>query len=293
MNNFNISVVVPTFKSERVIARCLESILAQHNAGIQIIIVDGASPDNTLKVVQSLNVPDIIIISEPDKGIYDAINKGISVAQGAMIGVLGSDDTYDHQALSFVKKHLQDGFGIIAGLTEIDGNLRADEPYGKASLISGIPFGHNAMFASKETYNKVGLYDKSYRICGDAQWVHRAIKENIKCLKIDELFVRFGTEGVSSTNPEEIMAETYRTIQENFPFLSQDETKNIFYAYRKWGGQETIPSIFEKYKSNINFVETLSEAFAAIQKFEGETRLDSKRIKSNLRQLLGKLGFKG
>lgn len=261
MSDFDITIIVPTFQSERVIARCLESIVSQRDVEVQVVVVDGASSDDTLKCVQGFAAPNIVVVSEQDKGIYDAINKGISLATGVMIGVLGSDDVYLPNTLSLVKKHIEDGVGIIAGLTEIDGQLRADEPYCSAALISGIPFGHNAMFASCETYKRVGLYDPSYRICGDAQWVHRAIKAGVPCLKIDEVFVRFGTAGVSSTNPEEIMNEAYRAIQENFPFLSTEEAKTLLYAYRKWIDQNEVCNIGQKYDEYPHFTKIISEAF--------------------------------
>jgi len=261
VENIDITVIVPTFNSEGGIAKCLESILLQKNVNAEIIIVDGVSEDNTLDVVQRFMRPNIFVVSEDDRGIYDAINKGIAMARGGMIGVLGSDDAYAPETLSIVKKYFNEDVGIIAGLTEVNGKIREDEPYGEAALISGIPFGHNAMFASRKTYKKVGLYDLSYRICGDAQWVHRAIKAGVGCLKINEVFVYFGDAGVSSTSPEEIMAESYRAIQENFPFLSIEEARYLLYAYRKWGGHEKIHDLFGRYKKHDNFIKSLSEAF--------------------------------
>ncbi|MGI2035362.1 glycosyltransferase [Rhizobium panacihumi] len=264
MSEFDITVVVPTFKSEKVIGQCLQSILSQSGAETEIVVIDGASPDNTLAIVHSFKTAKINVISEPDRGVYDAINKGVARSRGRMIGVLGSDDVYCEGTLATVKDNMRQGSGIIAGLTEIDGVIRADEPYGQTSLISGIPFGHNSMFASRETYDKVGFYDLNYRICADAQWVHRAIKADIPCLKVERTFVRFGTGGLSSTNPDEIMAEAYRVIQENFPFLTMTEAKQIMYAYRKWGGQDALPDLMQKYRMHSKFVETMRDAFPTI-----------------------------
>gem|GEM_PF-994582 len=261
MKNIDATVIVPTFNSEKSIAQCLESIFSQENVDFEVVVVDGVSKDKTLNVVQRFMGPNIVVISEEDSGIYDAINKGISIAKGNMIGVLGSDDVYAPGSLSVVKKHFNENVGIIGGLTEVDGEIRKDEPYGVAALISGIPFGHNAMFASRKTYEKVGLYDTNYRICADAQWVHRAIKAGVRCLKINEVFVYFGGYGVSSTNPEEIMDESCRVIQENFPFLSIDEARYLLYSYRKWGDSNDIYNMYCKYRKYSYFIQTLSEAF--------------------------------
>jgi glycosyltransferase involved in cell wall biosynthesis len=261
LQDIDVTIVVPTFNSENVVARCLESILSQDGVSLEIVVVDGASRDATLDIVRRFSAPNVVIISEPDDGIYDAINKGIFAAKGQMIGVLGSDDIYNPGVLSAVKGFTNSDTGIVAGLTQIDGKLRIDEPYGAASLISGIPFGHNAMFASSATYDKVGPYDLAYRICADAQWVHRAIRAGVPCIKTDQVFVVFGTEGTSSSNPEEIMAEAYAVIRENFPFLTTDEAKYLLYAFRKWGPVDDVKRLLRVHNDSTLFVRSLAQAF--------------------------------
>lgn len=262
MRKFDITIIVPTFKAESTIADCLTSILGQSDVSVEIIVVDGASPDATVSIAKSFASSNLVIISERDKGIYDAINKGVLHARGALIGVLGADDIYLPGTLSTVKQSFSGGAEIVSGLTLIDGVLRADEVYGPATLISGIPFGHNAMFASRDAYQAVGLYDLSYRICADAEWVHRAIKLSIPCRKIEKVFVKFGTEGTSSTNPDEIMEEAYRVIQSNFPFLSREEAKILLYSKRNWGFRGESYEIYNKRmnKSSL-FIDCLAEAF--------------------------------
>ncbi|RRD25668.1 glycosyltransferase [Brucellaceae bacterium VT-16-1752] len=285
MAEFDITVVIPTFKAEKTISDSLKSVLRQTGASVEIIVVDGASPDATVSIAKSFASPNLVIISERDKGIYDAINKGILRARGALIGILGADDTYMPETLSTVKKNMSGGAEIVSGLTLIDGVLRADEAYGPAALISGIPFGHNAMFASRDAYQTVGLYDLSYRICADANWVHRAIKSNILCTKIEKVFVEFGIEGTSSTNPEEIMAESYKVIQSNFSFLSTEEAKSLLYSVRNWGFKEESRKIYYKYfdKSPL-FASSLKEAFPEFDK-ESDVFLKNK-IADKFRRLL-------
>ncbi len=266
MNRFDITVVIPTFNAEKTVGRCLESVLCQRGVTVEVIVVDGGSSDNTLSIVRRLVSANAVIISEPDQGIYDAINKGVSLAKGALIGVLGADDVYRSDILSIVKAKASGGKEIIAGLTTIDGQQRLDEPYRAAALLSGIPFGHNAMFASREAYEAVGLYDLGYRICADAEWVHRAIRMKIPCLKVEQVFVEFGTEGTSSTNPEEIMSEAYSVIQRSFPFLSQVEAKTVLHSVRRWQRIELVNDIFRKYR-NISplFARAALEAFPHLQ----------------------------
>jgi len=266
MHEFDITVVIPTFKAEKTIGHCLESVLSQPGVSTEIIVIDGGSSDATISIVQGFSPQNLTIISEPDRGIYDAINKGVSRAKGGLIGVLGADDVYRPNILSVVKENASGGREIVAGLTLIDGQLRADEQYRPAALISGIPFGHNSMFASREAYQTVGLYDLAYRICADAEWVHRAIKSDISCRKVEQVFVEFGTEGTSSTNPDEIIAEACRVIQRNFPFLSQEEAKYLLYGVRGWGETSRIEQIMQKYgHESVLFVTALQEAFPAME----------------------------
>ncbi|WP_162943938.1 MULTISPECIES: glycosyltransferase family 2 protein [unclassified Rhizobium] len=266
MQEFDITVIVPTFRAEKTIRHCLESVLSQPGVSTEIIVIDGGSSDGTASIAQSFSSPNMIIVSEPDRGIYDAINKGVSRAKGGLIGVLGADDAYKPNILSAVKENASGGREIVAGLTLIDGQLRADEGYGSAALISGIPFGHNAMFASREAYQAVGLYDLTYRICADAEWVHRAIKLDISCHKVEQVFVEFGTEGTSSTNPEEIIVEACSVIQRNFPFLSQGEAKYLLYGVRGWGETGAVEKLRQKYgHESALFVSALREAFPAME----------------------------
>ncbi|WP_109368553.1 glycosyltransferase [Ochrobactrum soli] len=285
MAEFDITIVIPTFKAEKTISDSLKSVLGQTGASVEIIVVDGASPDATVSIAKSFASPNLVIISERDKGIYDAINKGVLRARGALIGVLGADDTYTPETLSTVKKNMSGGAEIVSGLTLIDGVLRADEAYGPAALISGIPFGHNAMFASRDAYQTVGLYDLSYRICADANWVHRAIKSNIPCTKIEKVFVEFGIEGTSSTNPEEIMTESYKVIQSNFPFLTAEEAKYLLYAVRNWGFKEEAREIYYKYfDRSLLFASILKEAFHEFDK--GSDIFLKSKIGEKFRRLL-------
>jgi glycosyltransferase involved in cell wall biosynthesis len=261
MPDIDVTVIVPTFNSQKVIKSCLESIVSQVGASFEIVVVDGLSADGTLDIAQQYSACQMTVISEPDQGIYDAINKGVKAASGGLIGVLGSDDTYEDGVFSTLLKHKRSGAQIIAGLTKINGEFRRDEPYRAAALISGIPFGHNAMFASRDAYEAVGLYDLRYRICADAQWVHRAIRLGIRCQKLNTLFVDFGADGTSSTNADEVMNEAYEVIRENFPFLTLDEAKYLLYAVRKWGPSAAVSSLIKKYGDFPLFVEALSDAF--------------------------------
>lgn len=242
------SIIIPCFNSAAVIDGALDSVREQ-NWPAEVVIIDGGSSDDTIARVRSHRDLVAFHVSEPDHGIYDAINKGLPRCTGDLIGILGSDDRYAPGAFSKISEaSFREPADIYAGSTLMiapDGSttLRPDEPYGVGALISGIPFGHNAMFATPATYDRVGPYDLKYRICADSNWVHRAIHLGLSCYTIRDVVVEFGLTGTSSTNDEEIMSETYDTIVENFPGLNRMEAKALLYAVRRWGPVDPVMGI--------------------------------------------------
>jgi glycosyltransferase involved in cell wall biosynthesis len=281
--SIDISIVVPTYQSETCIEIALRSIVEQEEVAFEVIVVDGGSTDNTCAIVRDIPISQLTLISEPDDGIYDAINKGISRASGDLIGILGSDDKYLPLALKrVVERRRETKADIIAGRTLIDGTLRKDEPYGLNALISGIPFGHNAMFASQAAYRTVGNYDLGLKLCADAAWVHKAIILGVSCSEIDEGVVEFGTGGESSVQSQLIMEEAYEVIRRNFPFLSIADAKYLLYAVRDWGPRDDIEKILESHGRD----QLLSIVVAAAFPSGGEPKVN---LKSSLKALVRKL----
>jgi glycosyltransferase involved in cell wall biosynthesis len=239
---------------------------------LEVLIIDGCSTDDTLQLISEYPGLMIKVQSEHDDGIYDAINKGIRMANGNLIVVVGSDDTLTPHALDNIyHEWLISKPDIVAGrslMISADGNetLREDEDYGLGALLSGIPFCHNAMFATREAYRKVGLYSLDYKICADAEWVHRAIKAKLTCSKIDFPTVRFSLSGASSVNPDKIMMETYKVIKSNFPSLESDDIKKIFAEIRGWGVDDNFDQLLLRYSNDFNFM--LSACMAFHSKFK-------------------------
>lgn len=262
MVDYDFSVVVPTFNSQAAVESAIASIQGQIEVSVQVIVIDGASKDRTCEIVRNAALPGLVLVSEPDTGIYDAINKGVALARGRLIGVLGSDDRYFDGALRLaLDAHRHSDTGIVAGRASIAGASRADEPYGVNALISGIPFGHNAMFATREAYHTVGQYDLRYRICADADWVHRAIRKGVSCKIVDADFVEFGTGGESSTQSECIMEETYTIIASNFPGITKEEAQRLLFAARGWAPASSIADIASRHANNAELMEAITATF--------------------------------
>ncbi|AIL60612.1 glycosyltransferase family 2 protein [Pseudomonas alkylphenolica] len=274
------SIVIPTYNSAATVQRTLESITMQQWPNVEIVIVDGVSTDDTLAVVERNAVADCIVISEPDKGIYDAINKGVARATGQLICVIGSDDQFAAGAFRAVNDAWQaEHADIVAGpalLVALDGQgeLRKDERFGPGALLSGIPFCHNAMFVTSAAYASVGPYNINYRICADAEWVHRSIRLGCSCLYIDKTIVHFSLSGTSSTNDELIMKETYAVIVGNFPMLSTEDAEILFRAVRGWSDGSQVASVLSRHSNNKQLMVAANDALR-LHPRQGEVLIES------------------
>ena len=114
-----ISVVTASFNSETTIGFAIESFLKQTHADKEMLVIDGVSRDRTLKIVESFATPDIRVFSEPDKGVYDAMNKGLHRFSGDAVGFLNSDDTFhDTDVLADIARGLADA-DIVYGDIDI------------------------------------------------------------------------------------------------------------------------------------------------------------------------------
>lgn len=270
MKSTKFSIVIPTYNSAKTILPTLDSLSAQDWKNFEVIVVDGQSSDNTLKIIESYSSLKCKVFSEKDSGIYDAVNKGISLSGGDLICVLGSDDQLAAGALRAVHDcWKQEGGDIVAGkalLVKKDGSseLRVDEVYGQGALVSGIPFCHNAMFVTRAAYRKVGDYSLEYKICADAHWVHRSIIAGCHCSRLDLVLVHFSLDGTSSNNDELVMAETYSMIRSNFPTISLHESEVIFKAVRGWTGPEFVYDILVKHSESAQLKASVELALQAL-----------------------------
>ncbi|MEM1365040.1 MAG: glycosyltransferase [Pseudomonadota bacterium] len=279
------SIVIATFNVADRLASTLTSIRRQGRRDVECIVVDGGSTDGTVELLETSDVVTRYI-SEPDKGIYDALNKGVAMASGKLIGIVGAEDTYAPGAFDAVTmRYYETHADIVAGQSILyseggPANLRADEPYGYGSLISGIPFCHNAMFATKEAYEEIGEYDISFKLVADANWCHRAILAGKRAEYIEQPLVSFPLDGASSVDPKVIIAETGRSIAMNFDGISDEDAYSLLSAIRRYTGLDPVAGILEKagdirLKAAFNFaMNQLGFDEEAIESVFGDRRYD-------------------
>lgn len=207
-----LTIIIPTLQAERTLGEALDSVLEQQLGDFEILIMDSVSKDRTLDIARGYAGRDqrIRIISEPDKGIYDAMNKGIQVARGQWILFLGSDDKlHDERVLS--------AFAGTPGLEALDmvyGNVVSPSYKGAYNGEYDLPkllrwnMPHQAIFHRKSLFGSIGGYTIHYR--GYADWDF-----NIRCFKndrvrkqyIDLVVAYFGADGVSSRHDVPFLLE--------------------------------------------------------------------------------------
>lgn len=204
-----ISVVTVCYNSESVIEKTIQSVVNQSFDDFEYIIIDGASTDETLKIIEKYKNKITKVVSEKDKGIYDAMNKGIANASGEYIIFLNADDVFLHEnVLKLAAEKMTDKkdlyFGDLVFLEKSTGkiNNRRQNNVNYIYLCGGMLF-HPTIFAAKTLFEKVGNFDTQYRIVADYDWIIRAlVKNKASCKYLDMPITIFAEGEGASSNPK-------------------------------------------------------------------------------------------
>lgn len=204
-----ISIITSCFNREKTIAQTIESVLSQDYPNIEYIVVDGASKDNTLAIIKRYKGRISHIISEPDNGMYEGINKGIRAATGDIIGLLHSDDfLFSTNTISRIVKRFEEtqadfiyGNGLFVDSDNTDKVVRnwMGGKYSKWKVRHGwLPL-HPTCYIRKSCMDKWGLYDESYKIAADSDFLFRYLYEaDLKVEYLNEYIVRMRMGGLST-----------------------------------------------------------------------------------------------
>ena len=206
-----VSIITIAYNSDETIEDTILSVASQDYPNIEYIIIDGASKDQTLAIVNKHSKSIDKIVSEPDKGIYDAMNKGVQAASGDVIGILNSDDFYaNEQVISSIVKQFESSKadGVYADLVYVD---RQDSDkiirYWKAGEYQNGLFEkgwmppHPAFFVKKSCYDQFGHYSLKLRSAADYELMLRFIrKENIQVSYYPEIITKMRVGGQSNVS---------------------------------------------------------------------------------------------
>lgn len=194
----SVSIIIPTFNSSESLGKTIESVLSQILKDWEIVIIDGVSTDDTLKIAQSFKDNRIRVYSEPDKGIYDAMNKGVKKANGEWLYFLGSDDyLLDADVFNQMLSNT-DGIDVVYG--DVKSSHLPAEHFGEWK-DSALQYNrcHQAIFYRRSVFDQIGFYPLKYPICADHYINLRLFLNKKYCLQYRSVEVAYHSAGGAST----------------------------------------------------------------------------------------------
>ncbi|MBN2199896.1 MAG: glycosyltransferase [Candidatus Aminicenantes bacterium] len=223
MSALKFSIITAVYNGARHIASCLESVRRQTHDNVEHIIVDGKSTDDTLAIIGRHGSRAAKIVSEADRGLYDAMNKGIAFAEGDIVGILNSDDFYDNDRVLERVAAAFDEYGTMSVYTDLlfvsRNNPERIIRYCKAKrftagmLAEGEFPMHSAFFVRKEAYRKYGVYRTDMKISADIDLMLRFLeKHRLTSRYLPFVSVRMRSGGISNRNA----ANIYRVLKESY-----------------------------------------------------------------------------
>ncbi len=182
-----ISIVTVCFNAAKTIEQTIESVLGQSYPDFEYIVVDGGSKDGTVSILEKYK-DRLRYISEKDEGIYDAMNKGVGLAQGEVIGIIGADDFYpDSEVLTsvaeaFRRNNTDSAYGDVRFVDPEDTTrvvrFWKDREYDRENWLKGWMPPHIAFYLKKSAYEKYGLYKTEFTCAGDYELMLRMLYKN-------------------------------------------------------------------------------------------------------------------
>lgn len=211
-----VSIITVCFNAQKYIKSCIDSVLMQDYPEIEYIIIDGKSKDNTVEILKSYGDKITRWISEPDKGLYDAMNKGVALATGEVIGFLNADDVMAYSgAVSDVIKTMQEQksdaiIGDVVHTKEenLDEVIRHHHSRGyKPSHFEwGMMPAHLSFYTRKKFYTEFGGFDTQFRICADYDLMMRFLYiHKISFYYLPKVLVKMRTGGLSNQGLKSII----------------------------------------------------------------------------------------
>lgn len=224
-NNKMFTIITPTFNSEKTIERTLKSVLSQTYKNFEYLIIDGKSTDNTLNIIKSYETKfenKLKVFSEPDSGIYDAMNKGIKKASGELIGIVNSDDFYEPDTLENVFKSydFDSKYQILYGFERItSGGVEKAVVIYNHRFLDEKMITHPTCFISKNIYEDLGLYDTQFKSSADYEFMLRIFHSDNKVMftPVYRVISNFELGGMSST---EISVRETAFLRRNYGIIN-------------------------------------------------------------------------
>jgi glycosyltransferase involved in cell wall biosynthesis len=214
-NSIKVSIITVTKNADKTIEDSIKSLNNQFYNNIEHVIIDGGSTDQTINIINNSNHKSFKFISEPDKSLYDALNKGINLATGDIIGILHSDDFfYDNKVICDVVTffNLNSNIDLLFGNALFINQFNKPIRYYKSALFKPFLFyfgfqpAHTATFIKAEIFNKYGIYNDSFKIAGDYDLLLRfLLKYKLKYKYFNRTIVKMRIGGKSTNGLNSIL----------------------------------------------------------------------------------------
>ena len=233
-----VSIITVTLNSEVFIESCISSVAQQNYSDVEHIIIDGGSTDKTIEIINSNKKKNLIFLSEKDKGIYDALNKGIKIATGNVVGILHADDIFSNgfvlnEVVNTIKEKEAD---IISGdvvffdpqKKNIKKRVIVSSSFRPWMFRFGFMPAHTATFMRSTVFKKCGFYDDTFKSAGDFDFLLRIyLNKEIKIFYLNKVLVYMRTGGLSTsglnsylrTTKEILKALKKNNVYSNFLFV--------------------------------------------------------------------------
>ena len=223
-----ISIVTVTYNAGHCLRKTMESVARQDFKDYEHLIVDGASKDDTLKIAEEYQGSNLRVVSEPDKGLYDAMNKGLRLAKGKYILFLNAGDSFSGDSvLGLYGRKTQNDMDIIYADTQIvdssgkiigPRHLSAPRKLTPKSFSKGMLICHQAFMVKKSL---APLYDLSYRFSSDYDWCVKCIanSKRDKSVNLDCVAINYLSDGLTDNNKIASLKERFRIMCRNYGFF--------------------------------------------------------------------------
>jgi glycosyltransferase involved in cell wall biosynthesis len=215
------SIITVCLNAEDHITEALRSVSLQDHGSFELLVVDGGSTDGTLEIIRGFESDfgaRMRWTSEPDSGLYDAMNKGLRASRGRYVVYLGADDRLAPDALRVVERVLQEYEwpDIVAGSVRVFGGATqwVEQPrsYASRRMPKRAPVRHQSIFVSRQVLLEVGGFDTGYRVAADYELYLRLLKSGVREILIPDTLSEFGLGGISSSHALRTARE-YRDVR--------------------------------------------------------------------------------
>ena len=216
-----ISIVTITYNSEKTVEETINSVVSQGYPNLEYLIIDGGSTDSTLDIINKYRDKISFIISEPDKGISDAFNKGVKYATGEIIGIINSDDLLMPNALEVLADNYEPEVGVYRGNLIVWNDVTNEKVLGISTTEYSLrtfkrrKVCHPSTFITKATYNKYGGYKVDFKYMMDEDILARLYLKGVRFKHINQPLAIFRLGGTTNSSYKKKLNELERLYVEN------------------------------------------------------------------------------